>query len=57
MTKPSHLKMTKVIDGETKNYTAVVHKNKVDSVYVQGARRRFRLTKKDGVSDRDFRKA
>ena len=55
--KASHLKMTKVIDGKPTIYIAVEKKRKVADVYVQKARRRFRLRREDGVSDRDFASA
>jgi hypothetical protein len=52
--KSSHLKMKKVIDGVTVIYIAVHHKNAVEDVYVQKARKAFRLTPKDGVPDKEF---
>ncbi len=45
------------IDGIVHTYQAVVHNKKIDFPYLQGARRRFRLTPEDGVSDQEFKKA
>ena len=50
----SHHKMTKVIDGKMVIYIIAVHSNTVDPVYTRKARRRFRLLREDGVSDKDF---
>jgi len=55
--KASHIKMRKVIDGVVVPYTAVKHHNRVDYCYVAKARRKFRLTEEDGVTDEDFKKA
>jgi len=52
--KGSHVKMRKVIDGQTVHYVAVVHGKRVDTVYVKKARKAFRLLPKDGVSDGEF---
>ena len=53
--KGSHFKLYKTI-GEVKiMYVIAVHHNKVDFIYVEGMRRRFRLTNADGVSDEEFR--
>ena len=55
--KSSHIKMSKVIDGKKFMYLAVLKNNRVDYLYVQKARKRFRLTAKWGVTDEHFRKA
>ena len=55
--KASHLKMTKVIGGKPTIYIAVEKRREVADVYVQKARKRFRLRPKDGVSDKDFASA
>jgi hypothetical protein len=52
--RTSHIRMRKVIGGETFIYVAVVHKNKVADVYVKKARKRFQLTPRFGVTDREF---
>jgi hypothetical protein len=52
-----HVHMEKMIKGECVPYTVVVHKNKVDAVYVSKARRRFGLRPEDGVSDEEFNRA
>ncbi len=49
--------MKKRIDGITVNFIAVVHGKRVDNAYVRDARKRFKLTPKDGVSDKEFNKA
>ena len=50
-----HYKMTKVIDGKTYIYP-VPRKGgqRVRGIYVQKARKRFRLTPEHGVSDEEF---
>jgi hypothetical protein len=52
--KSSHIKMYRIIDGVSHQYTAVVHKNLVDDVYLKKARKALKLTPEDGVSDEDF---
>lgn len=36
------------------SYTIVAKKNDVNGCYIRGARRAFKLTPADGVSDREF---
>ena len=55
--KGSHVRMRKVLAGECVLYTAVVHKKKVDPVYVHRARRVFRLLPVNGVTDQEFKSA
>lgn len=52
--KTSHLSMSKITKGRKKVYTVAVDKNEIHGCYVAKARRRFRLTKKHGISDREF---
>ena len=55
--KGSHIKMSQIIDGTKVMYPVAVHGNKVEYLYVEKARKRFRLTPKWGVTNDDFRKA
>lgn len=50
----SHIGMCRVVKGVELHYTAVVHGNRVEDVYVKKARKALKLSLKDGVSDREF---
>ena len=50
----SHLVLTKEIQGSVATYVVPVHRNKVDPVYVPKTRKTFKMTPKDGVSDREW---
>lgn len=53
--KKKHWAMRKVVDGVPVTYMfATIGGRRVDWVYVKAARKKFRLTPKDGVSDREF---
>jgi hypothetical protein len=52
--KATHFKLVKFIDEQKVFYTIAVHDETVLDCYVTRTRKRFKLTPKDGVSDRDF---
>ncbi len=52
--KGSHTLFQSTIDGATVSYPVPTSGGEVHSVYVAGCRKKFRLTEKDGISDREF---
>jgi predicted RNA binding protein YcfA (HicA-like mRNA interferase family) len=52
--KGSHLVFMRTIDGGVFTYPVPTHSEDVLVCYVRGARRRFRLTAEDGVTDAAF---
>ena len=52
--KGSHTYFFKIIDGDEVGYPVPTSKNPVLLCYVKGARRKFKLTADDGVSDQEF---
>jgi hypothetical protein len=52
--KGSHTLFVRLVDGRVASYPIPTNKNDVPTVYVRGARKRFRPTPDDGVSDADF---
>jgi len=53
--KSSHFKCIKFIAGKKEVYPVPLQQGRyIDHKYVVGARRRFRLTPADGVSDEEF---
>ena len=52
--KGSHTLYYKVIDGGRYTYPVPTTREPVLECYVKGARRKFRLTEQDGVSDDEF---
>ena len=51
-----HWKMIGEVDGVYVVYPFPVHKNRVADYYQDGARKRFHLTPKHGISDKAFLK-
>ena len=49
-----HWKIEKMVDGIRQVYTVSVHGSEIDFVYVHGARSRFKLNSKNGITDKDF---
>jgi hypothetical protein len=52
--KGSHTYFHKVIDDAEVGYPIPTNNDPVLIAYVKGARRKFKLTEEDGVSDKDF---
>jgi len=52
--KGSHTLFFKIIDGGRYTYPVPTTRDPVLECYVKGARRKFRLTKEDGITDEDF---
>lgn len=52
--KGSHTLFYKHIDGGVQSYPVPKHGKEVQNCYVSGARKKFKLTKADGISDEDF---
>ena len=52
--KGSHTLFFKQIDGGNYTYPVPTHCDPVLPCYVKGSRKKFRLTKEDGVTDEDF---
>lgn len=52
--KGSHTYFFKVIDDAEAGYPVPTNKNPVLICYIQGVRRKFKLTPNDGVSDKEF---
>jgi hypothetical protein len=46
--------MCRIFQGVELHYTAAVHQNRVEDVYLKKARRSLKLTSEDGVDDRAF---
>lgn len=52
--KGSHTLFYKVIDGNRFTYPVPTTRDPVLECYVKGARRKFRLTEQDGITDDEF---
>ena len=49
-----HYLLRRVVNGVVHAYPFPVHKNKVPHVYLKGARKKLKLTPKEGVSNDEF---